>query len=53
MSLMAVHFQITRQMAIRYGPKHVKAWHTNFPMFATVRVRLITPLTLMTVHPTF
>ncbi|EIM89732.1 alpha/beta-hydrolase [Stereum hirsutum FP-91666 SS1] len=23
---------ITRQMADRYGPKHVKAWHTNFPI---------------------
>ncbi|GLB38172.1 putative epoxide hydrolase [Lyophyllum shimeji] len=24
-------FFITRRMASLYGPKHVKAWHTNFP----------------------
>ncbi|EIM87325.1 epoxide hydrolase [Stereum hirsutum FP-91666 SS1] len=23
---------ITRHMAVRYGPKHVKAWHTNYPV---------------------
>ncbi|KAG2155833.1 Alpha/Beta hydrolase protein [Suillus bovinus] len=25
-------FVITRRMAAKYGGKHVKAWHTNFPM---------------------
>ncbi|RDB18920.1 putative epoxide hydrolase [Hypsizygus marmoreus] len=25
-------FLITRKMANVYGPKHVKAWHTNFPL---------------------
>ncbi|KAG6847803.1 hypothetical protein H0H93_005897 [Arthromyces matolae] len=25
-------FVITRKMAEKYGPKHVKAWHTNFPI---------------------
>ncbi|KAG2100380.1 Alpha/Beta hydrolase protein [Suillus discolor] len=25
-------FVVTRRMAAKYGGKHVKAWHTNFPM---------------------
>ncbi|KAF7299513.1 EHN domain-containing protein [Mycena indigotica] len=25
-------FQITRRIARNYGPKHSKAWHTNFPI---------------------
>lgn len=28
--------QITRHMAVRYGPKHVKAWHTNYPVYVLV-----------------
>lgn len=42
-------------MAVRYGPKHVKAWHTNFPMFvsfssakprstSSLLIRVFTPL---------
>ncbi|KAG6812500.1 hypothetical protein H0H92_002499 [Tricholoma furcatifolium] len=25
--------KITRRMAKTYGPKHIKAWHTNFPLY--------------------
>lgn len=28
--------QITRHMAVRYGPKHVKAWHTNYPVYVII-----------------
>lgn len=38
-------------MADRYGPKHVKAWHTNFPMFAAALIHLIILFTLKTVSP--
>ena len=26
-------YQITRRIAIDYGQKHNKAWHTNMPMY--------------------
>ncbi|EIW83979.1 alpha beta-hydrolase [Coniophora puteana RWD-64-598 SS2] len=32
--------QITRQIGEMYGPKHAKAWHTNFPMFKSELERI-------------